>query len=58
MAWPEARSSPILVIRDHHSLGASVQLQEAATASLDFLKDGAGFQGVQMPDGIAEKCAG
>jgi hypothetical protein len=34
-----------------------VQLQEAATASLDFLKDGAGFQGVQMPDGISEKCA-
>jgi hypothetical protein len=35
----------------------TIPLERAATASLDFLKDGAGFQGVQMPDGIAEKCA-
>jgi hypothetical protein len=33
-----------------------VRLQEAASAPLAFLKHGAGFQGVQMPDGIAEKC--
>jgi hypothetical protein len=36
----------------HHLAGCD----EAATAPLDFLKDGAGLQGVHVLDGIAEKC--